>query len=505
MPVNTRIEKYTDPVTLNSFNLNPSLSKKIFSASIQLTASRASVRLLSLVTMPILTHLLTPSAYGVVAMAGTLVSLLSVFALAGMDMSYMRSFNDDSGASFEQVEIFAWQYTLIAGTIAAVLLTLAWPFFSKAFALANYLGPLIGIGVLIALANTMAQTRARLHGRYRMLSIAIIASGIGAAAVSIGIASWWRRDELALLLSMLASYLIPALILGLPNLAIMIKPSGLTTPECKAVMKIGLAGIVTAPAYWLISSSDRWLLGYYEGADSVGIYSVGYNVAIMGMMISNAIHAVWTPETVNEFKNNPDSAPARLGQTSEKIICSFACVCLAVVAAGGDTIRLLTAPAFHDSAHIVPFVAIAVFFHGITHLANASLLLMKRLKYSMWCWLAGGLICLGCNLLFIPWIGRTGAALTQTISMMFIAGSISWFAQRVYPLQINWLRLTPTLAILFLCGSAMAPAWSKHALISLTCKLPVGIAIVSCVVFCHAPTMLSTLGNRLNLISRRIF
>lgn len=476
----------------------PSLARKIASASTQLTLSRASVRVLSLLTMPILTHLLPPSAYGIMAMAGTLIALLSVFVLAGMDMSYMRSFNDKfSENPFEQVEIFAWRYILIAGGLAALVLFFVWPQFASLFTLPHYLGPYLGAGIFLSLINTMGQTRARLNSQYGLLSATIFSSGIAAAIVSLGVAYWWRQDEMALLLSMLVAYSIPGFILGGPALLNIFKRSGILFSEQKAIMKIGLAGIVTAPTYWLISSSDRWLLGYFESADSVGIYSVGFSVGMMGMVINNAIHAVWTPEVVNEFNNHPDTAQTKLGLVTEKIICAFGCLSLAVVAAGGDTIRFLAAPVFHEGADIIPFIAVAVFFHGVTHLAKASLLLMKQLYYSMWCYIAGGVFCLGANFLLIPLLGRTGAAMTQALSMAVIAISISWFAHGIYPLQIRWPRLLLILTGLLLSGIIMTPPWSIEPLLSLGMKLPVGIIIVLLVIMMNTPELIITLYKRL--------
>jgi len=66
------------------------LVRRIASASAQLVLSNGLVRLLSLVTMPILTHLLSPTAYGTAAMAETFIALIAVFALAPMDISYAR-------------------------------------------------------------------------------------------------------------------------------------------------------------------------------------------------------------------------------------------------------------------------------------------------------------------------------------------------------------------------------------------------------------------------------
>ena len=83
------------------------------------------------------------------------------------------------------------------------------------------------------------------------MALTIIATGIIGVAASIGIAAIWRQDALALLIPMLLGYLIPVLLLGTPSIAGLAKPSGLTRKEGAALIKIGLAGVVTAPIYWL--------------------------------------------------------------------------------------------------------------------------------------------------------------------------------------------------------------------------------------------------------------
>ena len=86
---------------------------------------------------------------------------------------------------------------------------------------------------------------------------------------------------------MLLGYLIPVLVLGMPSVFELTKLSGLTRRESVALIKIGLAGVVTAPMYWLLSSSDRWYLQHYHGAEAVGVYSIGYGIGIVGTMFNN--------------------------------------------------------------------------------------------------------------------------------------------------------------------------------------------------------------------------
>ena len=238
-------------------------------------------------------------------------------------------------------------------------------------------------------------------------------------AASIGIAAIWRQDALALLLPMLLGYLIPVLLLGTPSIAGLAKPSGLTRNEGAALIKIGLAGVVTAPMYWLLSSSDRWFLQHYHGAEAVGVYSIGYSVAIVGMMVNGAVMSVWLPEAAREYEQDPARAQVTLGRLMSRLVALMALIWLVVAAAGGDIVRWLANERFHAAADYVPYIAGGVFFYGVLHLANTGLLLAKQLNWAALWWLAGGLVCTLLNLALVPRYGGVGAAVTQSRELRF--------------------------------------------------------------------------------------
>lgn len=472
------------------------LSQRIISATAQLSLSSALVRLLSLVTIPVLTHLLAPTAYGTAALAGTVVSLVSVFGLAGMDMSYVRGYHSNSFWSSQDVERFAWRYALGAGILSCIGVIAVWQVIADVFLLPTYLGGFLGAGIVFNLANTMAQARARLNNRYRAMSISMVASGLGIAAVSLGVAHWWRQDELPLILAIVAGHLIPLLILGSPSIPQLWKSSGLSAKDRRSVFTIGFAGIVTAPAYWIISSSDRWFLGYFEDIASVGIYSIGYSVAILGTIANKAVLSVWTPEMVKESESNPSDAPILLGRTAERLVAGFACVWLAITAAGGDMIRLLAAPTFHQATVVVPFIAAAVMFQGIIHLANAVFLLMKRLNRTIWFWLVGGAVSMLLNIVLVPKLGILGAAISQTTSFLSIAVGMVMGAQNIYPLQLSWRRLGCVLAGCCFMAILMFPPWASTPVSSLLLKLPIGIVTTIVVIKFVAPEILRSMQWR---------
>ena len=307
------------------------------------------------------------------------------------------------------------------------------------------------------------------------------------SAASIGIAAIWRQDALALLIPMLLGYLIPVLFLGTPSIAGLAKPSGLTRKEGAALIKIGLAGVVTAPMYWLLSSSDRWFLQYYHGAEAVGVYSIGYSVAIVGMMINIAVITVWLPEAAREYEQDPERAQVTLGRLMDRLVVVMALIWLAVAAAGGDIVRWLANESFHAAADYVPYIAGGVFFYGVLRLADTGLLIAKQLNWAALWWLAGGVVCTLLNVALVPRYGGVGAAITQSIGFAFMSIGILSTAQTKFPLCLGWSRLAINIAMILAAGLVMIHPWHATALMSLLMKLPFGIVVAAISVWITAP------------------
>lgn len=464
------------------------LTRRLVSGTAQLTLSSGAVKLLSIVTMPILTTVLSPQTYGVATLAGTVISLVSVFVLAGIDVTYARAYNSAQPPNGTFVEHFCWRFAICTGLIGAIFAAIAWWVIARDFVEMDHrLAVLLLLGIAFSVASTMARTRARLAGRYQAIALTTIAGGIIGTAVSLGIAIWWRQDALALLVPVLCGYLIPLLLLGAPSVPELMKPSGLVQGQGIALIKVGLAGIVTAPMYWMLSSSDRWFLQYYHGAAAVGVYAIGYSVAIVGMMINAAVLSVWLPEASREYEQDRERAKCTLGRLMSRLLAAMALIWLTAAAAGGDIVRWLADERFHDSAEFVPFIAGGVFFYGASQLALYGLVLVNEFKWAAYWWLGGGLFCLLLNLVLVPRYSGFGAAISQSASFAVISIGIFCTSQAKYRIQLDWSRLAAVMFIILVAGLFLAPPWHAIAPFSILMKLPFGIAVASMTAWVIAP------------------
>ena len=449
------------------------------------------VRALSLVTMPLLTRWLSPGAYGDAALVGTVISLASVIALAGIDIGYSRHFFSSQVGDSDAVETFCWRWTLALTLLIALLAGgLWWVLLSEAFKSSSSLSGFIILGVLASPLAAMAQARSRLMGSYLKLSMVQFVTGCAAAATSLSVAYTWRQDAWALLLAMVMGYLLPVVLLGTPSPIRLLRSSGLSRAHASRLARVGLAALVTAPAYWVLSSSDRWFLAYFWDNREVGIYSIGFTVGTLGMLVSSAITAAWLPELSRDESRAGADFAVRKSELARLLATVMLIVFLAVASAGGDIIRLFADARFHSAAAVVPWLAAGVLFYGWMHVGNTLLILHSRLHLAAWAWGVALVLSLGLNLWLVPISGSKGAALTQAVAY-FVVMVLVWMAVlRVERLpSMQWFRLMAVFAAAAAAATTMHGAWDTNPLVSLSLKLPPGLFLAALCSWLLAPEM----------------
>jgi O-antigen/teichoic acid export membrane protein len=444
-------------------------------------------RVFSIVTAPILTRLLGPVPYGVVALLGTVTSFASIAALLGVDMSYARFFLAVAPGEANAVERFCWRFT--AGTAIAISLAAGalWSAMSGYADLQRSLAVMVTAGILLSVANNMSATRQRLLGAYRRIAGSILAAGVVGAALSILLALFWRKDEWALLVGAAGGTAVGIVVAGLPSFKAFAEPSGLPASRRGEILKLAVAGVVNAPAYWLMNSVDRWCIGAFQGQGPLGVYSFAVNVGITGLMLNSAITMTWFPEMLRVYEASREDSAAEIGRMWARLSAGLMVVWLAVSASGGDLIRLLAAPSFHGGTSYVPWIAGGVFFYGVSAIAGTGHAIRMDLKPVAVVWATGAAVNAVLNILLVRRLGAYGAAVAVCASFAMIAAGVMWSSQSRFRLPVPWGRLAAAGGLSLLSGLVLSPPWTESPFRSLLLKLPAGIAIAALVMWIVAP------------------
>ena len=422
------------------------------------------------------------------ALVGTAASLASTFSLLGIDMGYVRFYFSKTNTTNQAVEKFCWRYAICSSGTVGILSIFVWqmllgkPYDSFLIAI------MVGLTIILFVANTMSQTGARLREKYRRIGLAIIASGITATITTILLATLWRADEWPLLIGFTLGILMSVAITGFPKGNSLARASGLTVREKWSVVKLGLPGLVTGTMYWVLSSSDRWFLKHFLGEQVVGIYSFAYNVAIIGIIVNTAMVLTWFPESIKVYEKDGLRASAVLGEVWGGLALLLCLVWLMVASIGGDTIRFLADSRFHRGAAYVPWIAGGVYFYGMAQLANTGLLISKNMKPAANLWFIGGVLNIILNYFMIQVWGAYGAAVTNCLSFGLIYFGVMWKSIKLFKLNLAWQKLLGGGIVVLICGVVMSPPWHSYPLVSICLKLPIYFGISLCLIWLTVPS-----------------
>jgi O-antigen/teichoic acid export membrane protein len=476
------------PVPAGTRRRAVSLAARVFGAAGAISLAGVAVRLVALAAAPILTRVLGPVPYGTAALIATIAALLGGAAVLGLDLSYSRYFPAETGEGREGVERFCWRTALAVGFAASLAGAGVWAWVAAPHTAADpRLAPLVAAFVLFTVLTTLSQTRARVRGEYLRLAGAVLVTGVVSSGGSLALAMAGWRSAFALVLGTVAGLVAGVAVSGVIRPGEVLRRSRLDAGRRRALLTLGFPNAISTFLFWVLTSTDRWAIAWFLPPAVLGSYSFAATLAALGHVLNSGVMVVWLPEAVRTFEADEAEAPAVLGRLWSRLVAVLAVAWLAVVMAGGDVLRLLTDPRFHDGAGYVPWVAGGVFFYGLAQMATTAMVLRKdQAPVAAW-WAIGTAVCIAADVALVPRLGAVAAAAVGCASTALIAAGLLWVSERWLPLRVQWMRLAGALAGVFAAGLAGAGAWSSAPLVSLALKLPVGMLVAALVIAWVAP------------------
>jgi len=398
------------------------------------------VRLKGLIILPILTKTLGTSDYGIWAQIFVTISLLQPFIILGLDSSILRFLSSSEKEKVVQGIISVLFVVTVIGTAASLILFLSSDFIattflrdgSAAFAI-KIASPLIIVGAL----NTVLLGSFRVFGQIKRYSIMILLQSF-LEVVLVAIFVLFGYGLIGAIISILITQTV---IFGI-MLYLIIFCAGFISPDfsiLRPYLIYGLPLIPTVVFQFVIASSDRYIIGFFMGAEKVGIYSAAYSIGGIVLMFSAYIMYILRPTIYSIYdKKRADKV---------KIYLSYSWKCflmLSIPSAFGLSIlsepllSSLTTPEFVSSGKfVIPLVALGTIFYGVEMIFGAVLMLVKRTNVFVIVFGTAAVANLGLNILFVPCWGIIGAAITTLIAYTIAAIGICYKSRQYMKFDIK--------------------------------------------------------------------
>lgn len=163
----------------------------------------------------------------------------------------------------------------------------------------------------------------------------------------------------------------------------------------------------------ILSQFDRIMLSNMAGTDQAGLYSVGYSVGGLSMILMGAITPALMPNFYQMMNEAKFRAVDKLNQQILWIVCISGIVLMLV---GGSILRLMADERFHEGAKVVPAVVMGYMFFALAGVYNRYSGYYKATILQSIGAFAAGAINIWLNYLWIPRYGIMAAAYATVVA-----------------------------------------------------------------------------------------
>lgn len=422
----------------------------------------AGAQAMRLASNLILTRLLFPEAFGVMALVTVVLVGLQMFSDAGIGPAITRSPRGDEPDFLNT----AWTVNVGRGALLWLMsLALAWPA-ARAYGVPELaqLLPVAGLSLLIAGFNpTRIDTANRHLQLLRLTGLDLLAQAAGILAMIVmawATGSIWALAFGAVVGSLAKLALTHLFLPGAPN------RFHWEPVAARELMHFGKWIFLSTACGFLLAQGDKAILGLYLSMTELGIYNIGWFLASFPMLMAGTVVG---KIMIPLYRDHPPAASAENAQRMRRLKIGLSVavlLLLALMAALGDPlVRLMYDDRYLTAGAMVTAVALAqmpgVIGMGYDQVALAAgngrgffLLLAAKAALQTLCFLIGAHV-----------MGLGGALLGQGIALALAHPLIALLAHR----HQAWDRVHD-----LICGALtlllIAVIWATHgsAMLSLT-------------------------------------
>jgi O-antigen/teichoic acid export membrane protein len=277
-----------------------------------------------------------------------------------------------------------------------------------------------------------------------------------------------------------------------------VKPS-LSKEHVKEAFSYGLPLAVSGLLSYFLSSTDRYVIGYFLSAESVADYTVAINFCNYPIeILRNVYLATFVPLIMNSW-NKVDSGEINT-QNITNFVASYFWLAVPIVCGLAMTdvegIKLLAGNRYAAVPYLTPLMATSFALNGMSFVYIAGLLYKKRTKAVLYLNVSTGILNLILNLILVPSIGIYGAAIASLSSYSIFILIASRLSRRemTFEVPVKDIVLSISAGIFML---VMYKTVSNYGAVKFTLaiKMLVGIISYAAFVLLFAKSRVRTLTN----------
>lgn len=222
------------------------------------------------------------------------------------------------------------------------------------------------------------------------------------------------------LLGVISAVLIIQILLFIISMSLVISRIGFAIPRfshLREYLKYSAPLTPNLLIRWITDFSDRYMVGYFLGLSSVGIYSASYAIGNLVNLFVSPIQMILFPELSKLFDNGDiDKVQAYLSSSMKYFLLIAIPAVFGLSALSKSILNILTTSEFASGSVVIPIIALSGLLAGIFQIVINITHLVKKTKFNLYIHVVAALSNIVFNFILIPSIGILGAAIATLIS-----------------------------------------------------------------------------------------
>ena len=432
-----------------SVNENKSGKTNILGGFIEFFYGNVVVLLLGFISLPLMTRILETDEYGRSSMFLTVVSIIYIFAILGLDQSYIRYYY---GENVDPRKLFA--QCLKAPLALIIALSAIYFLFSDFFN--GLLFERTGRDVTLLV---IGYTLTSVFERFLFLEIRMQQKGKLYSNLNI------LSKVLYILFALLFAHILgddfrvglyaPTLPLVTVTLILLIayiaRGKGYVCREHtvteKELLRYGIPFVPMLLMEWLLSSMDKWSIRFLNDFSETGIYSSAMQIMTILLTLKITYVAFWSPVAMKKYEQEDESVVKPFfADVFQKV--QFLCMMAAFgITAFRSIIVLILGQKYREASRIIPFLSLMPVLSILFEMTGQGIKFKKMPKYFNYASLVAIIVNLTGNLLLVPEYKGVGAAFATALTYIVYFAIGTYFASKCYPVDYDLKRFAVALSV----------------------------------------------------------
>ncbi|MCK5375201.1 MAG: oligosaccharide flippase family protein [Alphaproteobacteria bacterium] len=393
--------------------------------------------------LPIYTRYLTPSDYGIVSSMQVLSTILAIIFTLAVERSVYRLYWDHK--TEDEKRDYLGTIVIALAPIAAFILILLFLFQSLVGSIYASIPfyPFYVYAILTSFFSVFARVP-KIYLQLEQKAGKFVILSILQFVVDTTLVLWFVVRMKAGAEGMLKGHMVGHALMLIIFLYMTCKVIHLTFKPwmLKGSLKFSLPMIPSLLCAWVLNLSDRIFIERYLSLSDVGIYSLGYKIAGLVLIITGAFGMAYNP-VFYQLANSEDQVAAKrtLYSYNNIYVMVILLVCFLVSFFSKEVIVLLLDPRFAEAYKIVPIIALAYFISIGASLLNLSIYQEKKTVAIMFIQIFGASLNIALNFLLVPNFGAYGAAYATVLSFTAILICKYLYAKKCYFIDYDWNKI----------------------------------------------------------------